>query len=333
MATNELYNIDISKIMKNPDMKPRKNPIHINFVDKQEKVFSKFDISDNDYLGHGGHNIVYKSDNFTLRISRSVFDTDDEPMDQNKFISKSQKTRDEEVLRKAIKHGLSPRVYLLSNIEMDGKIHRYCIMESYDITLSKFIRQRKMNNIVKLEQCHYGNVDSICSDISEQLMDLSERVTDIGIVYYDFKPDNVVMNIDSVTGKVSLKLIDWDGEFCIEESWAHEYRDTITFLNLTICAYYLYYYYNCNILCKTVRQLYSREKIYKIFEIFSKYGNQYITIILHYFHRSFGMSELEKDSFDEKKNDDMKRLEKKICHMIKCGTRLSNQSQEEFPYN
>lgn len=322
MATNELYCLDVSKIRKNPNMKPRRNPIHKDFVDTCEKVFEKFDISEKHYLGKGGHNIIYKTDTFTLRISKTVLSEANESENREIYISKNQKARDEHILQKAIKHGLSPRVYMFSNIKMKGQIHRYCILESYDTCLTKFVRQSKSSEIMKMEHCCYESTDDIFKDIGNQLVELSNRILDMGIVYYDFKPDNVVVNIDKETGKLSLNMIDWDCELCAQETWIENNKDAITFLNLVICAFYMYHYFNYNILCDKVRELYTREKLDAIFVILCDEENDYVTVIMHYFYLTFGMTLQEKQDFDISHRYHADFMKKNMCNVIKYACKL-----------
>ena len=322
MATNELYCLDVSKIQKNPNMKPRRNPIHMDYVDKCDKVFNKFGISEQNYLGKGGHNIIYKTDTFTLRISKTVLSEANEPGNREIYISKSQKALDEKILQKAIKHGLSPRVYIFSNIEMKGHIHRYCILESYDTCLTKFIRQSKPGAILKMERCCYKSTDDIFQDIGNQLVELSNRILDMGIVYYDFKPDNVVVNIDKETGKLCLSMIDWDCELCGEERWIENNKDAITFLNLVICAFYMYHYFNCNILYSKVKELYTREKLDAIFDILCNEDNDYVTIIMHYFYLTFGMTLDDKERFDISHKYHADFMKKNMCNMIKYACKM-----------
>ena len=68
----------------------------------------------------------------------------------------------------------------------------------------------------------------------------------MGYIYYDFKPDNIVVNINK--GYVVLKVIDWDSEFCVCEPWMFQddiemqehINEGIRFINLLMISFCLY---------------------------------------------------------------------------------------------
>lgn len=323
--TNELYNIDISKIKKNPNMKPRKNPIHHNFVDDLAKVFTKFNMKEVSKLNTGGNNKIYKNEDFVVRISRLTLQPEDASFCRENHFDKMDKQRDEEMLTKAMKYNLSPRVYLISNISIDGNIHRYYVMESYTICLKRFITRRTVVNILKIPCCVYINSEEIYEDMAKQIYELCQKINEMGVVYYDFKADNILANVNNETGKVTLNMTDWDSEFCVEEPYLDGNEDVILFLNMCICGYYLYYYTGKNILYKYNESLYSEEKIEKILDILFTYDNDYITIILHYFYIPFGLTLKERNDFnidDEKQVEYLK--ENIIYKMIYSARNISN---------
>ena len=305
MITTDLYNINVEKLKINPDMKPRRNPIHVDFIDDLDKIFEKFGLKEHDHLFNGGHNKVYKNDNFALRISRVKYKLDSEKFHCDKHLDIEQKMRDEEMLRKALKYKLSPRVYIFSNVKINNNIHRYCVMESYTTCLSVFIKRVKFKKVLATPECLYKAEMDIYEDIASQIVDICQRIIDINVVYYDFKPDNIVLNIDETTGKVELNMIDWDSEFCMEELFLKGNEDAVLFLNLCICGYYMYIYCRFNILYKEIQKRYTTEIIEKIIKLIVEYDNEYITIILHYFHTSFNMT------FDEAKNFDIDNIDQK----------------------
>ena len=305
MITRDLYNINIEKLKINPDMKPRRNPIHVDFIDDLDRIFEKFGLNEHDHLFNGGHNKVYKNDNFALRISRVKYKLDTEKFHCDKHLDIEQKMRDEEMLRKALKYKLSPRVYIFSNVKINNNIHRYCVMESYTTCLSVFIKRVKFKKVLATPECLYKAEMDIYEDIASQIVDICQRIIDINVVYYDFKPDNIVLNIDETTGKVEINMIDWDSEFCMEELFLKGNEDAVLFLNLCICGYYMYIYCRFNILYKEIQKRYTTEIIEKIIKLIVEYDNEYITIILHYFHTSFNMT------FDEAKNFDIDNIDQK----------------------
>ena len=93
-------------------------------------------------------------------------------------------------------------------------------------------------------------------------------------------------------------MIDWDSEFCIEESYLQNNEDVVLFLNMCVCGYYMYIYLGLNILIYEINKLATPEIIEKSIDLLFKYDNEYITIILHYFYRPFGMKLRDKDEFD-----------------------------------
>ena len=321
--TTDLRNLNVDKIKGNPNMKPKRNPIHMDFIDDSSQVFKKFNLKDSDKLFNGGHNTIYINDDFTLRITRLTFQPENEEFDNDVHMNTNQKMNDEIVLKKALKHKLSPRVYLFSNIMINDKIHRYCVMESYNTCLSKFLKRRKYVNVLKKTECVYKNKDEIFEDIASQVKTLCEKIIEMGIVYYDFKPDNIVVNIDDNTGKISLNMIDWDSEFCVEEEYLKDNEDAVLFLNMCICGYYMYIYIGLNVLMYEINKMMTPNLIDKCVYLLFKYDNEYITIILHYFYKSFGMKLNEKDDFDVNDIAEREFLKKRVIdQMMKCAYRL-----------
>ena len=53
MKTNELHILDIEKMKKMREIKPRKNPLHERFVDNWEHVFNKFGFKNKHYFTYG----------------------------------------------------------------------------------------------------------------------------------------------------------------------------------------------------------------------------------------------------------------------------------------
>jgi serine/threonine protein kinase len=321
MCSIELRNINIEQLKNNPNMKPKRNPIHKNFIDDKQRVFDKFGLNEPKQI-MGGNNTIYYNSDFAIRISKLVLNISNEKYDFDKHIDVDVKNTDEEIMKKAIKHGLCPRVYMFGNILMDHKIHRYCVMESYDTSLRRFLKKEQYIKLLKSENCIYKSINELNKDISDQIVDLCKRTRAMNIVYYDFKPDNIVLKIEN--GRVILNMIDWDEDFCIEEKWLQEYGEAVDFLNLVICAYFMYYYGNYNILYSFIKETYTRELINDIFNIIIKTKNQYLTIIIHYFYKSFGMSEEEKERFDYNFRNEGTRMfvKTKICDMIKTSCRM-----------
>ena len=320
MMTIDLYNIDVDKLKRNPNMKPKRNPLHLDFLDDSNSIFDKFGFDKGHNLLNGGHNKIYKNDNFTLRISRMRFQLPNEKFDYDKHLNIGQTMKDEMILKKALKNKLSPNVYLFSNIKMDEYIYRYSIMESYTTCLSKFIKFRQVSKSLNVEHSLYQNATSVYEDIASQIVGICQKIINMGIVYYDFKSDNIVLNIDSETGKVDVNMIDWDSQFCVEESFLKDNKEAILFLNLCICGYYMYTYCRLNILCHEIKKLYNSEIIDKVIYLIFELDNEYITIILHYFYISFDMKYTEKQRFNIDDLDQREYLKRKIIeNLINCA--------------
>ena len=299
MITNELRNIDIEKI-RNPNMKFKKNPIHIDYVDNKEKVFEIFNINEDTQIVTGGHNKIYYNDIFTIRISKKIMNIHNEPNDDEKFLVIPEKNLDEDILKKALKNDLCPRVYLFSNIQIQDNIHRYCVMESYTTCMNRFIKHRTFSKILEKPNKCYENIHSIISTLSTQIHSLLKKTISMKIVYYDLKPDNIVMKIDDNTGELTLRLIDWDSDLCVDEYWIEENEDVIEFLGLMICGYFLYHYHDFNVLYDIVSKIYNETIMEKSIDLMFSKTTEYITVIVHYFYRPFGMSLHEKNTFDPK---------------------------------
>ena len=54
MMTTDLRNLNVDMLKNNPNMKPKRNPIHSGFVDDYTQVFKKFNFKDSDKLINGG---------------------------------------------------------------------------------------------------------------------------------------------------------------------------------------------------------------------------------------------------------------------------------------
>jgi len=329
-STNELRNVDIEKLLKNPGMKPRKNPIHRRFVDERDDVFRKFQIKNETYYEKGNHNLVYRNDDFVIRISRKIFYLENEDFSCNKidndtYIDYDIKAEDERILLKAIKADLSPRVYYFGNIKVQENLHRFAVFEAYSYPLSKFIKYGKHRKMLEMDG-YYKNMDEIYDDIVYQICDLLDKTLELDIVYYDIKPENVVIKMNN-NERLIVKLIDWDSDFCIEEKWVNEdnNRECAKYLMLLTISGFMLRYYNCNIFYKKIEELYEPTMQNTINKLLFDMDNEFIYILVHYFYRCFGMNEYERDNFNVKDNEFSERMEKQILSMIrKCKNMYRN---------
>lgn len=316
-STNELWNINIANLRNNPDMKPKKNPMHNRFVDRSVDVFNKFDIP-LEYTDRGAHNYIFRNDYFAIRISRKKFmllsnnEFDQHVEDNNDdYISFRTKSQDEVMLAKACKTGISPRVYYYGNILIDDNVHRFCIVESYRTSLCKFIRRNKMLTIIDdIETTYYNNLQEIMDDIVDQMEELINNIVSQNIVYYDLKPENVVINYDK-NSQLSLKIIDWDSDFCIEEWFmdTEENKECAKFLMMLIICAYMNIYLKNKMFNKRLGELYDEKMLPTLYYLLFDTNSEFMTIILQYFYNSFNMTLQSKDNFDER-NEFMKESAK-----------------------
>jgi len=313
----------IEKYLKNPNMKPRKNPIHRRFVDRSEDVFETFNIINKYCTEKGSHNLIYRNDDIVVRISKKIFYPGDIDSSYNFndryneiYISYNVKEEDERILVKAMRAELSPRVYYFGNILVDGNIHRYSVVEAYDISLAKFIRFKKHIKILQVEG-YYKNKEEIYEDIVNQVIKLIDRMLELNIVYYDIKPENIVLRMNG-NNQIVLKFIDWDSDFCIEEEWLDEddNRECAKFMQIFIIAFYMYRYYNYNLFYNKITELYNETIERNIIKILIEIDNEFLHIILNYFYKAMCLTEDEKDNFDYKDAIMIKRIEKKVLGLI-----------------
>ena len=336
MTTNELRILDVEKVRNMRQIKPRINPLHERFIDSWENVFSKFSIKNKHYHCKGGNNIIYINNNFTLRISKRYLKTEEEELDKEKHLDIPTKKLDEHIAIKAVKYKISPHIYFMGNIFWNSKVHRYTIIESYEMTLSYFFYKKKYEELVKNSDC-YKNVDDLYDDINCQFIDIIDTITKMGYIYYDFKPDNIVINIKD--GRIVLKVIDWDSDFCVCEPWMfqddNENQENINkgirFMNLLLLSFSLYSQHNNNILYKTIQNLFSQTIFENIYYILLETENLYVQIIIHYFYKLFDMTLQEKENFYniERKEQD-RQIFQMMLHLIRTCHKQNKQDTSDI---
>lgn len=290
LCTIDLRNLDVNKIKKNKFMKPRKNPIHRNFVDHIDNVFLKFNLNNSCYHDEGSYNKIYKNENFVLRVSKKIFHNDECEYNYDKHLNIISKKKDEELMIKAVKNDISPQVYFLGNILINNNIHRYAILESYMMNLADFFKNHEFVNIQE-KYNYYNNYLDIFDDITSQLINIFNKINKLNIVYYDIKPENIVLNIKN-NGEIVIKLIDWDRDYCREVTWIknNEMHEAIIFLNLLILAYYVRVKFKKRFLQKKLKDMFNELLIKDIMFIILDLNTKYIDILCHYF--------FEKDNFE-----------------------------------
>lgn len=338
MTTNELRILDVDKMRNMIQIKPRINPLHESFTDSWETVFSKFNIKNRNYYCKGGNNILYINKEFTLRISKRYIKHENEDFDDEIHLDVPTKKMDEHIAMKAVKYDISPYIYFMGNIHWNSRIHRYTIIESYEMTLSYFFYKKKYEELMENSD-YYQTIDELYDDISSQLVHIVDTITKMGYIYYDFKPDNIVLNIKE--GRVILKVIDWDSEFCICEPWmfkddveTQQYiHDGIRFINILLISFCLYCKHNNNILNKTIINLFSQTTFDYMYHIFIETENLYIQMIIHYYYDMFNMTLQQKDDFfhiDHTQQN--KQIFYIMIHMIKMSFKRNEQDTMDIPY-
>jgi hypothetical protein len=326
-STNELWNINIEQLRANPNMKPKKNPMHRRFIDTSADVFHKFNMP-LEYTDRGAHNYIFRNDFFAIRISRKKFlllsnNEFDEGVgeDNDEYISFRTKTQDEVMLAKACKVGISPRVYYYGNILIDDNVHRFCVFESYRTSLCKFIRRNKaLTMIDEIETCYYNNLQEITDDIVGQTEDLINNIVSQNIVYYDLKPENVVINYDK-NSQLSLKIIDWDSDFCIEEWFmdTEQNKECAKFLMMFIMCAYMNIYLNNKMFNKRLGELYDETMLPTLNYLLFDTDSEFMTIILQYYYIAFNMTYQNKECFDAKNEYMKERAKTNFVRLIeKC---------------
>lgn len=294
LSTNDLRIFDINKLETYKNIKPRKNPIHFNFVDELVDVFNKFNFEENDFYGKGGFNKVYKNKRFILRISRKILNINSELEniyledlkdfdEKNKYINVETQKLSEQILIKAFKNSLSPKVYYFGNININGFIHRYILMEACTMSLDVFFKNYEYLHIQD-KYGYYKDYGDLMECIGNQLTEIFEKLVQINYVYYDIKPENIVVNVDSISGKIDLKLIDWDCEYLDEYEWINNYenKDCIIFLNLLIISYFVNIFYKKKFLKNILKKLYNNQIIENLFKILNDLP-KYVSVLKHYF--------------------------------------------------
>tara|TARA_Y100000022_G_scaffold136372_1_gene118493 strand:+ start:580 stop:1626 length:1047 start_codon:yes stop_codon:yes gene_type:complete len=304
-STNELRNINKQDLIKKPTMKPKKNPIHMDYVDRIEDVFEKFGFVLKNYSGKGGHNNVYQNDNFVLRITKLSLNQEDESkFDENKHLDIGEKYYDEKIFLKAVKKNLCPNIYFLGNLEAKGVVYRYMIMEKYTYTLKSFIQFRQHKTLLEKSN-YYEDEEAIYKDIADQIIVLLEKTIQNNIVYYDLTPNNIVMRLTE-EGRLQVKLIDWDADLCREEPWLRdsENRDlmnkTVLYLSVMLLDYFVLVYLKRQIF-KHEYQIRYRDDVWECLkELLMEFdSNLFAYMLVNYFFKELNASLYEKDNFEE----------------------------------
>lgn len=315
-STNELRNIVKHVLIEKPSMKPKKNPIHMDYVDRIEDVFDKFGFVLKDYSGKGGHNSVYQNDNFVLRITKLSLNQEEESkFDETKHIDIQEKYHDERLFLKAVKKDLCPNIYFLGNLEAKGVVYRYMIMEKYTYTLKSFIQLKQHKSLLEKSK-YYQDQPSIYKDIAGQIIALLEKTIQNDIVYYDLTPNNIVLRLTD-EGRLQVKLIDWDSDLCCEEEWLKDAENrnltnnAVLYISLMLLDYFLFVYLKCSIFNDEYQVRYRDDMWEKVKEIFMDFDkNIFAYMMVNYFHKQLNMTSQERDNFQSLQLEKKKQFTK-----------------------
>jgi hypothetical protein len=209
-----------------------------------------------------------------------------------------------------------------SDLANYNSLIRIQISESYDSDLLEFYQNKKLTSSFKRRKAMVSNlltlstrnssstshidfIDHEDEEIATQLVELFRKsIYDMKILCYDIKPLNTV--IRNRNGKIKVKLIDWDSDWCKDKYNDHDdehvkeiffarfggldvIKNTFLFINCVIMANHFYYYLNHNILYKKIMDF--RNPIYNIDldyvkELYCKENmrrDNFFTMSSHYF--------------------------------------------------
>ena len=150
-----------------------------------------------------------------------------------------------------------------------------------------------------------------------QIVNLIDKMLHLNIVYYDIKPENIVVRMDG-NKQLVLKFIDWDSDFCVEEDWIIEddNRECAKFMEIFILGFYMYRFYNHNIFYNKIIELYNETIKKNLVKLLIDIDSEFLHIILNYFYRSMSMTHDEKENFDYGDDKMIKKVEKDILGLI-----------------
>jgi hypothetical protein len=224
-------NINFIITKKTGTMKTGKNPLLSKLLSKK-KLFEQFDIKElNKSKMSGSSNSVTfgKANNMNVAIRSSidpialktysdVYGNKNElELSKHEYLLK----RTRNAWKFANDNGLCPKIlffgYYYVHIEQikQYQIYSCIISEQYDGSMFDY-------NQIK-SKC---NTERICDQLTQQIIDLLNKMTNGGYICYDIKPENTVYKITEEDTKIGsdVRLIDWDGDFCINHKSAKDYN-------------------------------------------------------------------------------------------------------------
>ena len=141
--------------------------------------------------------------------------------------------------KKASNNELCPKIDFFGYVYKSKKgyidIYTVMISEAYDNEIFKFLANR--NQIIQDQDIK----------IEKLLKEKLKRMDDIGITCYDIKPENAVLKTkkkeDGTEIIEDVRLIDWDGDFCLKKNYINKDNNKINgnrLFNLLLMANHFY---------------------------------------------------------------------------------------------
>ena len=144
------------------------------------------------------------------------------------------------------KYGIHPKIYDIKIINDDNSYWLVVVMDKYEMNLGEFLNKYK-SMLIEEVNC------KVLRSLISQTVKLYQDMGKIQLTCFDVKPQNMVINFDEKNQEIDLKVIDVDDDWCKDKICndklrADYYKESYTFLMLSLLAYHLYHYYHFNYL-------------------------------------------------------------------------------------
>ena len=197
----------------------------------KKKLFKRFKIENlkKSKMSGSSNSVMFgnTNKNMAIAIRSSINPIGYKKEDGSTQLKLSDSSNEEELLKKkdllkrtrdawkfANDNGLCPKVLFFGYYYEKDEIYSCIISERYHGSMFDYFE----TNCKKKK---------ICDELTQQIIDLLNKMTDGGYICYDIKPENTVYrtaDIDSSTTISDVRLIDWDGDFCINHTSAKDYK-------------------------------------------------------------------------------------------------------------
>lgn len=219
--------IDDSDIIFKISMKTGKKPL--SKLLSKEKLFEQFDIKNlkKSKMSGSSNSVTFgETNNMSIAIRSSINPIGYKKEDGSTQLKLSDSS-DEELLKKkdllkrtrdawkfANDNGLCPKVLFFGYYYEKDEIYSCIISQQYDGSMFDYFET---------------NCDrqGICDQLTQQIIVLLNKMTKGGYICYDIKPENTVYRTAVVNNSKiisDVRLIDWDGDFCINDRSAKDYK-------------------------------------------------------------------------------------------------------------